>query len=96
MSFSLMTHYAMQMKCNVDEVAVFTAASEGFSRKNINCSIEESLQRFEAVVHRSLEANVRLRGYVSCVIACPYDGPTRAKDVAKVRFLKASHKSHNE
>ena len=68
----------------VDEIAVFAAASEGFSQKNINCSIEQSLARFEAVVEKAQHNNIRIRGYVSCVIACPYDGVISPQQVAKV------------
>jgi hydroxymethylglutaryl-CoA lyase len=56
------------------EVAVFGAASESFSRKNINCSIAESLVRFEPVMAAAQAAGVRVRGYVSCVLGCPYEG----------------------
>lgn len=67
-----------------DEVAVFAAASEGFSRKNINCSIAESIERFKPVVEAATELGIRTRGYVSCVIGCPYDGPTAPEAVADV------------
>src|SRR4051812_4987661 len=56
------------------EVAVFAAASETFSRKNINCSIGESLERFRPVMDAARTRNVRVRGYVSCVLGCPYEG----------------------
>jgi hydroxymethylglutaryl-CoA lyase len=68
----------------VDEIAVFAAASEGFSQKNINCSIEQSLARFEDVVKKARHNNIRVRGYVSCVIACPYDGAISPQRVANV------------
>jgi len=71
---------------NVEEVAVFGAASESFSQKNINCSIAESLARFEPVLARANDAGVRVRGYVSCVLGCPYEGeiaPQQVADVAK-------------
>jgi len=61
------------MKLGVKEVAVFGAASESFSRKNINCSIEESLGRFNEVCKVALENNIKVRGYVSCVLGCPYE-----------------------
>ncbi|QNI02749.1 hydroxymethylglutaryl-CoA lyase [Halomonas sp. SH5A2] len=73
----------------VEEVAVFGAASEAFSQKNINCSIAESLARFEPVLERAREAGVRVRGYVSCVLGCPYDGeidPTKVAEVAKALY----------
>ncbi|HEY3705165.1 MAG TPA: hydroxymethylglutaryl-CoA lyase [Terracidiphilus sp.] len=67
------------------EVAVFAAASETFSQKNINCSIEESFARFAPVLEAARAARVRVRGYVSCVLGCPYEGavdPARVADVA--------------
>ncbi|ATJ82404.1 hydroxymethylglutaryl-CoA lyase [Halomonas beimenensis] len=74
------------LECGVEEVAVFGAASESFSRKNINCSVAESLERFAPVLERAREANVRVRGYVSCVLGCPYEGeiaPAKVAEVAK-------------
>ena len=73
------------MECNVTEVAVFAAASETFSEKNINCSIDESLAKFEAVIQKASSANIRVRGYISCVAGCPYQGDVdnhRIKDIA--------------
>lgn len=72
------------LAAGVDEVAVFASASEGFSRANINASIEESLQRFRAVVDAAGAALVPVRGYVSCVTDCPYDGPVDPESVAQV------------
>lgn len=66
------------------EVAVFAAASEGFSRKNINCSIDESIARFVPVADAAKRLGVKVRGYVSCVVACPYDGPIAPQQVARV------------
>jgi len=66
------------------EVAVFAAASEGFSRKNINCSVDESIDRFVPVLEAARRLGVRVRGYVSCVIACPYDGLTPPERVTHV------------
>jgi len=66
------------------EVAVFGAASEAFSRKNINCSIAESLERFRPVVESALKAAIRVRGYVSCVVGCPYEGDIAPHRVAEV------------
>ncbi|OVE47861.1 hydroxymethylglutaryl-CoA lyase [Chromobacterium violaceum] len=68
------------------EIAVFGAASESFSQKNINASIAESLQRFASVARRALDAGVKVRGYVSCVVGCPYEGriaPQKVADVAR-------------
>lgn len=59
---------------NVDEIAVFGAASEAFTAKNINCTIEESLTRFEQVMAVAKENDIKVRGYVSCVMGCPYQG----------------------
>lgn len=67
-----------------DEVAIFASASEGFSRKNINCTIAESLQRFEPVVAAAKADGMPVRGYISCVVECPYDGPTPPGKVAEV------------
>ena len=58
----------------VKEVAVFGAASEEFTRRNINCTIDESLQRFEKVMEVAKANNIKVRGYVSCVMGCPYQG----------------------
>ncbi|XP_075720250.1 3-hydroxymethyl-3-methylglutaryl-CoA lyase, cytoplasmic isoform X1 [Rhinoderma darwinii] len=66
------------------EVSVFAAASETFSEKNINCSIEESMGRFEEVIKSAHSINVPVRGYVSCVIGCPYEGNIDAHKVAEV------------
>jgi hydroxymethylglutaryl-CoA lyase len=66
------------------EVAIFGAASESFSQKNINCSIAESLQRFEPIMLAAKEHNIRVRGYVSCVLGCPYEGDIRLNKVAEV------------
>jgi hydroxymethylglutaryl-CoA lyase len=68
------------------EVAIFAAASESFSQKNINCSIQESLERFQPLCLAAKEKGVRVRGYVSCVLGCPYEGqvaPSQASDVAR-------------
>lgn len=73
------------IECSVKEVAVFAAASEAFSEKNINCSIDESLAKFEAVIQKASTANIRVRGYISCVAGCPYQGNVdnhRIKDIA--------------
>ena len=64
------------------EVAVFAAASESFSRRNINCSIAESIARFEPVFAAAQAAGVRVRGYLSCVVACPYEGAVAPAQVA--------------
>jgi len=66
------------------EVAVFAAASESFSQKNINCSIAESIARFDPVFAAAREHGIQVRGYVSCVVACPYEGPIAPQAVADV------------
>jgi hydroxymethylglutaryl-CoA lyase len=71
------------------EVAIFGAASEAFSQKNINCSIAESLDRFRPVAEAAKTAGVKVRGYVSCVLGCPYEGevkPERVADVAAALY----------
>ncbi len=76
--------YEAARAARVDEVAVFASASEGFSRKNINCSIAESLDRFGPVLAAAASDGVAVRGYVSCVTDCPYDGPVAPAAVAHV------------
>lgn len=66
------------------EVAIFGAASESFSKKNINCSIAESLERFRPVADAARAANVKVRGYLSCVLGCPYEGEIAPEKVAEV------------
>ena len=68
------------------EVAVFAAASEAFSRKNINCTIKESLERFRPVAARAEAAGAQVRGYVSCVLGCPYQGEVTPIAVAEVAW----------
>ena len=65
-------------------VSVFAAASEGFSRANINCSIAESIERFKPVLARAKTDGVKVRGYISCVLGCPFDGEIKPKAVADV------------
>ncbi|MFJ2449788.1 hydroxymethylglutaryl-CoA lyase [Pseudomonas sp. NPDC087626] len=66
------------------EVAVFAAASEAFSQQNINCSIEQSLRRYQEVIVRARDAGIRVRGYVSCVMGCPFTGQVKPEAVAAV------------
>jgi hydroxymethylglutaryl-CoA lyase len=68
----------------VEEIAVFGAASETFSQKNINCSIAESLERFRPVVETARAGGIRVRGYISCVAGCPYEGPIAPDAVVRV------------
>jgi hydroxymethylglutaryl-CoA lyase len=72
------------LEAGVKEVAVFAAASEAFSQKNINCSISESLERFVPLMEAAKQHDVRVRGYVSCVLGCPYDGSVPPEQVASV------------
>jgi len=67
-----------------DEVAIFGAASESFTQKNINCSIDESLHRFEAIMAQAQQLNLPVRGYVSTIIGCPYEGDIDPEKVARV------------
>ena len=86
--FSLLTpnlkgfESALAVGCK--EVAVFTAASESFTRKNINCSIDESCEKFSDVMREAKAHNIRVRGYVSCMVDCPYEGAIDPQQVAKV------------
>ena len=68
----------------VKEVAVFAAASEAFSQRNINCSISESLARFVPIIEAAQQHGISVRGYVSCVLGCPYEGQVSAQQVAQV------------
>ncbi len=72
------------LAAGADEIAVFGSASEGFSQANINCSISESLKRFEPVARAALDEKLKVRGYISCVTDCPHDGPTPPESVALV------------
>jgi hydroxymethylglutaryl-CoA lyase len=72
------------LEAGADEVAIFGSASEGFSKANINASIDESLARFAPVMETAGAEGLRVRGYVSCVVECPYDGPVAPDQVARV------------
>jgi hydroxymethylglutaryl-CoA lyase len=77
--------YESAVKSGCKTVAVFTAASESFNRKNINASIQESIDRFEPIMERAKKDGISVRGYVSCVVGCPYEGridPTKVAHVA--------------
>ncbi|XP_063772794.1 3-hydroxymethyl-3-methylglutaryl-CoA lyase, cytoplasmic isoform X2 [Pseudophryne corroboree] len=73
-----------QIAAGAKEVSVFGAASQTFSEKNINCSIEESMRRFEEVIKSACSINIPVRGYVSCVLGCPYEGNVDVRKVAEV------------
>jgi hydroxymethylglutaryl-CoA lyase len=81
--------YERALAAGARDVAVFAAASEAFSQRNINASIAESLERFEPILHRAKHDGVRVRGYVSTVLGCPYQGAVPLADV--VRVAKALH-----
>lgn len=70
------------LAAGAEEVAVFTAASETFSQKNTNCSIDESIERFKPVIVKAKTEDVRVRGYISCVLGCPYEGAVDRERVA--------------
>lgn len=72
------------IECGVKEVAVFAAASESFSQKNINCSITQSLERFTPVIAKASQSGIAVRGYISCVLGCPYEGQVQPTQVAPV------------
>ena len=76
--------YERAREAGVEEIAVFTAASEAFNQRNINASIDESLQRFAPVLERARGDGVRVRGYVSTVLGCPYQGEVPLADVVRV------------
>ena len=79
-----MRGYEDALAAGADEIAVFGSASEGFSRANSNATIEESLERFAPVIAAARAIDLPVRGYVSCVIECPYDGPVAPAQVAAV------------
>ena len=68
----------------VQEIAIFAAATDSFSQKNINCSIDESIERFRLVVDRAIAQNMKVRGYISCVLGCPYEGEVSMAVVAGI------------
>jgi hydroxymethylglutaryl-CoA lyase len=79
-----MQGFAAARAAGADEIAIFGAASEEFSRRNINCSIAESLERFAPVAAAAKQHGLRVRGYISCVVDCPYEGPIAPAVVADV------------
>ncbi len=79
-----MRGYEAALSAKADEIAVFASASEGFSKANINASIEESIARFTPILEAARHIDLPVRGYVSCVTDCPYDGPTAPEKVAEV------------
>ncbi len=79
-----MAGYERAISVQADEVSIFTAASESFNKKNINCSIDESIERFLPVIEAAKAANIPVRGYVSCIVGCPYEGHIEPSAVATV------------
>jgi hydroxymethylglutaryl-CoA lyase len=76
--------YERAVAVNANEVAIFAAASEAFSQKNINCSISESIKRFEVLLSAATEQKIPVRGYISCVAGCPYSGDVNSNTVASI------------
>ena len=78
------------LDAGVTDISIFTAASEAFNQKNINCTIDESFERFVPILAGAKEKGLRVRGYVSCAIECPYTGHVKPEDVSRVaeRLLK--------
>ncbi|WP_323814238.1 hydroxymethylglutaryl-CoA lyase [Cellvibrio sp. NN19] len=76
--------YERALAVGANEVAIFAAASEAFSQKNINCSISESIKRFEALIESAKQQNIPVRGYISCVLGCPYSGAIDTTTVANI------------
>lgn len=79
--------YERAVSVNASEVAIFAAASEAFSQKNINCSIEESVSRFMPIIEAAKKDQIAVRGYVSCVAGCPYEGDIATEKVRDVALL---------
>jgi len=76
--------YARARVAGAEEVAVFSAASEAFNQRNINCSIDQSFERFRPVLKQAQADGVQVRGYISCVLGCPYQGEVPIRDVVRV------------
>ena len=79
-----MKGFARALEADAKEIAVFCAASEAFSQKNTNCSIEESINRFQPVLEEAKKNNILVRGYISCVLGCPYQGNVPVEDVVNL------------
>ena len=81
-----MKGFERALEADAKEIAVFGAASETFSQKNTNCSIEESINRFKPVLDEAQKINIPVRGYISCVLGCPYQGNVPIEDVADLAY----------
>ncbi len=79
-----MTGMERALAAGANEIAVFTAASEEFNRKNINCSIDESIERFKPVIEKARSLDIPVRGYISCVLGCPFEGDIPVANVVRV------------
>jgi len=79
-----MKGFKRALEAGVKEIAVFSAASEEFTQKNTNCSIEESINRFRPVLEEAQKNNIPVRGYISCVLGCPYQGNVAIEDVVNL------------
>ena len=79
-----MKGFERALEADAKEIAVFSAASEAFTQKNTNCSIEESINRFRPVLEEAKKTNIPVRGYISCVLGCPYQGNVAVEDVVNI------------
>lgn len=79
-----MKGFERALEADAKEIAVFSAASEAFTQKNTNCSIEESINRFRPVLDQAKKTNIPVRGYISCVLGCPYQGNVAVEDVVNL------------
>ena len=79
-----MKGFERALEADAKEIAVFSAASEAFTQKNTNCSIEESINRFQSVLEEAKKTNIPVRGYISCVLGCPYQGNVAVEDVVNI------------
>ncbi|MGL4475759.1 MAG: hydroxymethylglutaryl-CoA lyase [Shewanella sp.] len=81
------TGYQLALSAHADEVAIFGSASQSFSQRNINCSIEASIERFIPLIELAKSQGVKVRGYVSCTLGCPYEGKIALSEVARVSAI---------
>jgi len=79
-----MKGFERALEADAKEIAVFSAASEAFTQKNTNCSIEESINRFRPILEEAKKTNIPVRGYISCVLGCPYQGNVAVEDVVNL------------
>jgi isopropylmalate/homocitrate/citramalate synthase len=87
----------LQIEAGAEEIAIFGAVSESFTKKNINCTVAQSNKIFHEVANAALEKGLRVRGYISCVCGCPYEGAVHPTAVAKVCYIsKPIYAGHPE